>query len=136
MKTTDRGRRRRGKSKRKKRKQDHKNDKPKLSPKSSNENPKLCHQQSVTPPPQIKPKQQANVKGVPKDTTELRRQQSVPTYDRPPRLQSHSNNPLPVRTESYSGQGNVPGQPLDGFPTVTVMQKSDRPDPPRAIILP
>jgi len=117
-------------------KQDHKNDKPKLSPKSSNENPKLCHQQSVTPPPQIKPKQQANVKGVPKDTTELRRQQSVPTYDRPPRLQSHSNNPLPVRTESYSGQGNVPGQPLDGFPTVTVMQKSDRPDPPRAIILP
>merc|ERR1712106_671302 len=109
-------------------KHDHKVEKPKLSPKSSNEHPKLSHQQSVTPPPQIKPKQEAKVKGVPKEVTELRRQQSVPTYDRPPRLQSHLNNPLPLRHDSYSGHGNVPGQPLEGFPTVTL----EHPSAPKA----
>ena len=108
-------------------KQESKVEKQKLSPKSSTESPKVPHppQKSETPPPVTKPKQEAKVKGVPKEMPDLRRQQSAPAYDRPPRLQSHGS-----RKESY-GQTN--GQNHDGFPTVTVMQK---PDPPRAIILP
>ena len=108
-------------------KQESKVEKQKLSPKSSTESPKVHHppQKSETPPPVSKPKQEAKVKGVPKEMPDLRRQQSAPAYDRPPRLQSQGS-----RKEHY-GQTN--GQNHDGFPTVTVMQK---PDPPRAIILP
>merc|ERR1712106_1211922 len=74
-------------------------------------------------------KQEAKVKGIPKENIpnpEMRRQQSVPVYDRPPRLQSHGNS-ISTRHRSvadgngYSGCHNTPGQPLEGFPTVTVM---------------
>ena len=108
-------------------KQESKVDKQKLSPKSSTESPKVHHppQKSETPPPVTKPKQEAKVKGVPKEVPDLRRQQSAPAYDRPPRLQSQGS-----RKENY---GPTTSQNHDGFPTVTVMQK---PEPPRAIILP
>ena len=108
-------------------KQESKVEKQKLSPKSSTESPKVHHppQKPETPPPVTKPKQEAKVKGIPKETSELRRQQSAPAYDRPPRLQ-----PQGSRRENY---GSSNGETHDGFPTVTVMQK---PDPPRAIILP
>ena len=104
-------------------KQESKVEKQKLSPKSSTESPKVHHppQKPETPPPVTKPKQEAKVKGVPKETSELRRQQSAPAYDRPPRLQ-----PQGARKENY-------GAPPDGFPPVSLAQK---PDPPRAIILP
>jgi len=83
-------------------------------------------------------KQEAKVKGIPKESVsnpEMRRQQSVPVYDRPPRLQSHGNSISSRHNDGsgYSGYHNTPGQPLEGFPTVTILPK---PEPPRAIILP
>lgn len=112
-------------------KQEPKPEKPKLIPKNSTDSPKVCNVSVKTespPPPQVKQKQEAKVKGVPKEVTELRRQQSAPAYDRPPRLQTQ----VPGRQSQDNYGGHAQGH-MDGFPTVTTMQK---PDPPRAIILP
>merc|ERR1711973_916791 len=112
-------------------KQDPKPEKSKLTQRNSTESNKSNSSQSSkaeTPPLSLmKPKQEAKVKGVPKEVSELRRQQSAPAYDRPPRLQNHNGG----RLESYGGHNNQ-GM-MEGFPSVSVLQK---PEPPRAIILP
>ena len=106
-------------------KQDSKPDKPeKLSRSSPKFEVKSASPVPATPPPVVK-KQEAKVKGVPKENTDLRRQQSLPTYDKPPRMQQS-------RHESHSGFPSPPNQPLDGFPPPT----TPRADPPRAIIYP
>ena len=95
-------------------------DKVKPSPKPSREpSVKPTSPTPATPPPVVK-KQEAKVKGVPKETGDLKRQQSLPTYDKPPRLQTRAE---------LTGFPASPQQ-LDGFPTVP------RADPPRAIIYP
>ena len=110
--------------------------------KSSSESPKVTtqHQKIETPPPQqqqqqqqqqTKPKQEAKVKGVPKEVTELRRQQSAPAYDRPPRLQNNNNQQQVSSSRHESFAGN--SQPETSFSSPPVTQK---PEPPRAIILP
>lgn len=101
-----------------------KQDKLKISPKPSRE----TSVKPVSPPPTTPPvvkKQEAKVKGVPKEGGDLRRQQSLPTYDKPPRLQQ-------PRHESPSGFPQSQTQPLEGFPTITLPKA----DPPRAIIYP
>jgi len=106
-------------------KQDSKPDKPeKLSRSSPKFEVKSASPVPATPPPVVK-KQEAKVKGVPKENPDLRRQQSLPTYDKPPRMQQS-------RHESHSGFPSLPNQPLDGFPPPT----TPRADPPRAIIYP
>ena len=97
--------------------------------KISRASPKPEQHKPVTPipaatPPPVAKKQEAKVKGVPKEQTDLRRQQSLPSYDKPPRLQQ------PPRHESHSGFPSPPSQPLEGFPPTS------RADPPRAIIYP
>ena len=102
-------------------------EKTRLSPKSSSElTPKP---QSSSPLPQAA-KQEAKVKGVPKEETSiLRRQQSAPAYSPPPRLQGHGGQQLPLRSLGDQGRSS-PGHAESFQP------KQDRPDPPRAIILP
>ena len=102
-------------------------EKTRLSPKSSSElTPKP---QSSSPLPQAA-KQEAKVKGVPKEETSiLRRQQSAPAYSPPPRLQGHGGQQLPLRSLGDQGRSS-PGH-ADAF-----QPKQDRPEPPRAIILP
>ena len=101
-------------------------EKTRLSPKSSSE--LTSKPQSSSPLPQAK--QEAKVKGVPKeDTNILRRQQSAPAYSPPPRLQGHGGQQLPLRSLGDQGRSS-PGQ------ADTFSQKQDRPEPPRAIILP
>lgn len=103
-------------------------EKARLSPKSSSE--MTTKPQSVSPPPQTK--QEAKVKGVQKeDMAILRRQQSAPAYSPPPRLQA----PLSSRIGDQPGRGS-PGHP-DTFSSLAHGgQKQERPEPPRAIILP
>merc|ERR1719510_1167968 len=101
-------------------------EKTRLSTKSSSE--LTSKPQPSSPLPQ--PKQEAKVKGVPKeDTNILRRQQSAPAYSPPPRLQGHGGQQLPLRSLGDQGRSS-PGQ-AENF-----IQKQDRPEPPRAIILP
>ena len=102
-------------------------EKTRLSPKSSSElTPKP---QSSSPLPQAA-KQEAKVKGVPKEETSiLRRQQSAPAYSPPPRLQGHGGQQLPLRSLGDQGRSS-PGHAESFQP------KQDRPEPPRAIILP
>merc|ERR1712130_471434 len=101
-------------------------EKTRLSSKSSSE--LTTKPQSSSPLPQAK--QEAKLKGVPKeDTNILRRQQSAPAYSPPPRLQGHGGQQLPLRSLGDQGRSS-PGQ------ADTFSQKQDRPEPPRAIILP
>ena len=104
-------------------KQEQKPEKTRMPQKSSTESPKVSTppvKAESPPPPQPKQKQEAKVKGVPKEASELRRQQSAPAYDRPPRLQGQGSS---GRNENY---GNVE-QPRTSIA---------RPEPPRAIIRP
>jgi len=109
-------------------------EKARLSPKSSLE--PLVKPQQQTPPVLVK--QEAKVKGVPKeDPSVLRRQQSAPAYSPPPRLQNHSAS-LSPRPEDGAGRGS-PCHPPESFPDRMLSSSrpsQDRPDPPRAIILP
>jgi hypothetical protein len=122
----------------------------------------------VSPPPVAKQKQEAKVRGVPKDNNinssgnmhggrgtsspnggseqqQLRRQQSLPTYEKPPRLQQAAA----TRMESYNGgygRSTPPSHLQDatataGFPASQHQQPSistptTRAEPPRAIIFP
>ena len=119
----------------------------------------------ATPPPTTittTKKQEAKVRGVPKDSgassannglrcnsgspsigeqQQLRRQQSLPTYEKPPRLQQSSV----TRMESYSAvygrstpphhQENTPANNSGGFPA-SQQPPTTRAEPPRAIIFP
>ena len=102
-------------------------EKTRLSPKSSSE---LTSKPQSSSPLPTAAKQEAKVKGVPKEETSiLRRQQSAPAYSPPPRLQGHGGQQLPLRSLGDQGRSS-PGH-ADAF-----QPKQDRPEPPRAIILP
>jgi len=107
-------------------------EKKRLSPTSSSE--LTSKPQSSSPLPQ--PKQEAKVKGVPKeDTAILHRQHSAPAYSPPPRLQGHGGQQLPLRSLGDQGRASPAHQDtFTGLPHAT--NKQERPDPPRAIILP
>ena len=100
-------------------------EKVKATSKTASEPNKSSPPKDDSPPPQPKVKQEAKVKGFPKEVSELRRQQSAPAYDRPPRLQGQGQN----RSEAVAG---THGQ-KDNNQTSPAVQK---PEPPRAIILP
>ena len=106
-------------------------EKARLSPKSSSE--VSGKPQSVSPQPQTK--QEAKVKGVPKEEVAvLRRQQSAPAYSPPPRLQGLTSAPLASRHQEVAACSSL-GQ--DSFSSLALgAAKQERPEPPRAIILP
>ena len=104
-------------------------EKPRSTGKSSSAEPVkplLSPQQSVSPPP--RPKQEAKVKGVPKEVVDVRRNMSpaVTQYDRPPRLQTQ-----PRHESVFSGNGERGQQEQQNH-----LSSAVKPEPPRAIILP
>ena len=99
-------------------------EKVKAASRTASEPNKSSPPKADSPPPQPKVKQEAKVKGFPKEVSELRRQQSAPAYDRPPRLQGQA------RSEAVAG---THGQAENNQTTQAPVQK---PEPPRAIILP
>ena len=106
-------------------KQEQKQEKVRAASKPASEPNKSPPPKTESPPPMPKVKQEAKVKGFQKEVSELRRQQSAPAYDRPPRLQGQGQG----RSEAVAG---THGQ-ADNTQTVPAVQK---PEPPRAIIFP